>query len=886
MLNLWTRLGNKLRYLVRPGRIDRDLAEELEIHRDMLREDEERLGASRGAAALLARRRMGNTPLMIEYSRDAWVTRWLDTLVRDLRYALRSFVRSPGFTLTALITLALGIGANTAIFTILNSVLLRPLPYADPERLVMVWGLNERQAAVRPSGLIEGDVFDIRREARSFSQLEAFQANLVPITMRVGSTAFQAQAVSLTPGTFALLGRQAILGRSLQEGDRLAIVLGYGYWQRQFGGDRAVVGRQVTVGTTPATIVGVMPRDFAFPYRSMLLASVSFTRDADVDVWVPMTLQPRRPNDALRIVGAVARLAPGVTVEQARADVGAIGTRLAAEYPATNAGWGAIVSPPHDHVVAGVRPVLWLLAAGVGLVLLMACVNVANLLLARSVRRQREMAIRSAVGAARGRLLRQTLTESALLTAIGAALSWIVVEWLTRSFVLLAPSEIPRLAEVSPDWRVGIYTLLLALVTAIAAGWLPALASSRVDLQTRLTDASRGSASTRGARLRSLLVVAEVTLAVVLAFGTGLLVRSFVAVLNVDPGFETSHVLSVQVTTPRAYGTPEKRREFYRRLFARLEALPGDTAVGGTTRLPLGGADSNTRIAVEGRDTAHGAFDVGLRRAMHEYFTAMQIPIVRGRGFTAADGADAPPVVLVNQALAARVFPGENPIGRRMTLADNAGIGTATVIGIVGDVRHGGLESAPEPEVYIHYLQNPPSSPLIVVRTSGNPAALAGAVRAAVKEVDASVPLFDMKTLAELRTASMTERRFITWLALIVGAVALVLAMVGVYGVMAVAVGERTQEMGIRIALGADPRMLLALVVRQGVALAAVGIAAGAAISLVVAPLLETQLYGVAPRDPITFAGVPLVLLAAAAAACAIPAWRAARVDPVTALRN
>ena len=276
------------------------------------------------------------------------------------------------------------------------------------------------------------------------------------------------------------------------------------------------------------------------------------------------------------------------------------------------------------------------------------------------------MAIRSAVGAARGRLLRQTLTESALLTAIGAALSWIVVQWLTRSFVLLAPSGIPRLAEVSPDWRVGMYTLLLALVTAIAAGWLPALASSRVDLQTRLTDASRGSASTRGARLRSLLVVAEVTLAVVLAFGTGLLVRSFVAVLNVDPGFETSHVLSVQVTTPRAYGTPEKRREFYRRLFARLEAVPGVTAVGGTTRLPLGGADSNTRIAVEGRDTAHGAFDVGLRRAMHDYFTAMQIPIVRGRGFTAADGADAPRVVLVNQALAARVFPGEDPIGRRM----------------------------------------------------------------------------------------------------------------------------------------------------------------------------------------------------------------------------
>jgi len=882
---MWTRLRNKLRYLLRPGRIDRDLAEELEIHRDMLREDEERRGASHGAAALTARRRMGNTTLMVEYSRDAWVVAWLDTVVRDVRYALRSFRRSPGFTVTALVTLALGIGANTAIFTILNSVILRPLPYADPGRLVMVWGLNERQGAVRPSGLIEGDAFDIRRQARSFAQFEAFQANLVPIAMRIGANAFTAQAVSVTPGTFALLGRQPILGRTLQDGDRFTIVLGYGYWQRQFGGDRNVVGTQVTIGTTPATIVGVMPRDFAFPYRSMLLASVSFTRDADVDLWVPMTLELRRPNDSLRIIGAVARLGPGVSVPQARADVAAIGQRLAADYPATNAGWGVIVAPPHDQAVAGVRPVLLLLAAGVGLVLLMACVNVANLLLARSVRRQREMAIRSAIGAARGRLLRQTLTESALLTAIGAALSWVVVEWLTRSFVLLAPREIPRLAEISPDWRVAVYTLVLALVTAIAAGWLPALASSRVDVQSRLTEA-RGSTSARGRRMRSMLVVAEVTLAVVLAFGTGLLVRSFVAVLNVDPGFETSRVLSVQVSAPRAYDTPDKRREFYRRLFARLEAVPGVAAVGGTTRLPLGGANSNTRIVVEGRDTAHGAFDVGLRRAMRDYFTAMRIPIVRGRAFTAADGPDAPRVVLVNQALAARVFPGEDPIGRRMTLGDNAGIGAATVVGIVGDVRHGGLESAPEPEVYIHYLQNPPSAPLIVLRTSIEPATVSAAVRDAVKDVDPAVLLFDMKTMADLRFDSMAERRFVTWIALIFGAVALLLAMVGVYGVMAVAVSERTQEIGIRIALGADPGKLLALVVRQGLALAALGILAGAAISMVVAPLLATQLYGVAPRDPITFAGVPLVLLASAAAACALPARRAMGVDPVTALRS
>ena len=829
---------------------------------------------------------MGNTALMAEYSRDAWVVAWLDTLLRDARYALRALARSPGFTATALATLALGIGANSAIFTVVNSVLLRPLPYADPGRLVMVWGLNEKQGAVRPSGLIEGDVDDLRRASRSFAQFEAFQANLVPLTLRVGSKAFRAQAVSVTPGTFALLGRQPLAGRSLQDGDRLTLVLSHAYWQRQFGGDPSVVGTQVNVGTTPATIVGVMPPDFAFPYRSMLVASVSFTRDADVDVWVPMTLQPRRANDSLRIVGGLARLRQGVSLEQARDEMSALGRQLASDYPATNAGWGVTVTRPHDQIVGGVRPALLLLTAGVGLVLLMACANVATLLLARSVRRQREMAIRSAIGAARSRLLRQSMTESVILAALGAVPAWIVVEWLTRTFVLFAPHDVPRLAEISPDWRVVAYTLVAALATAIAAGLVPALASSRADVQSQLADASRASTSPRGARIRSLLVAAEVALAVVVAIGTGLLVRSFVAVLNVDPGFHTDRLLTMQVGVPRAYDTPDRRREFYGRFFARLEAVPGVSAVGGTTRLPLGGADSNTRVAVDGRDTEHGTFDVGFRRALHDYFTAMGIPVIRGRGFTAADGPRAPTVLLVNEAFASRVFPGEDPVGRRMTLGDNAGVGTGTIVGVVGDVRHGGLESLPQPEVYIHYLQNPPTGPFIVMRTSGDAASLADSVRAAVHDVDASITPFEVSTMAALRSDTMTPRRFSTSIALAFGAVALLLAVVGVYGVMALGVGERTQEIGIRMALGADPVAVLALVVRHGLLLATAGIVAGLSVALALVPVLATQLYGVTPRDPITFAGVPLVLLAAAAAACALPARRAMRVDPLRALRG
>ena len=879
-----SRLLNKLRYLLRGRRIDKDLAQELDFHREMLARDEESLGHDRATALLNARRRMGNTALMRDYSRDAWIVAWFDSLVRDVRHALRSFRRSPSFTITALLTITLGIGANATIFAIVNGVLLRPLPYADPDRLVMVWSAGDAKRGGRLSAMTEGDAFDIREASRTLEHFEAFQANLVPLTMRVRDVGVSAQAVSVTPGTFTLLGRNALLGRTLVDGDRFAIVLSYAYWQRQFGGDSQIVGAQAMVGTTPATIVGVMPRDFAYPYRSMLLASVSFGRPADADVWVPMTLQNRRPNDSLRLIGALARLRDGVTAAQANDDVNAIARRLAAEHPSTNGGWGATAVGVQQQVTATVRPTLLLLLAGVGLVTLMACANVANLLLARSLRRRREMAIRSAIGAARGRLLRQTMTESAVLSMIGAAVAWIAIDWLTRAFVAVAPGEIPRLAELDRDWRVAVYTFALALLTAVVAGWLPAISASRADLSASLGEASRGSTSGRGNRIRSTLVATQVALAVILAFGTGLLVRSFISVVGVDPGFQTENVLTMQVAVPRSYDTPDKRRAFYGALFARLEAVPGISAVGGTTRLPLGGANSTTRAIVEGRDPGSGV-DVGLRRAMKDYFDVMRIPVLRGRAFTSADGPQAPKVVVINHTMAARVFPGEDPIGRRVTLAENAGIGTATIVGIVGDVRHDGLEAAPSAEVYIHYLQNPPSGPLLVMRTGPDPASLSAAVRAAVHDVDPAILAYDIRPMAVLRSQAMIERRFITVAATMFGALAIALAMVGVYGVMALAVGERTKEIGIRLALGAEPRAVLAMIVRQGVAVAAAGTVCGLAVALALAPAIGAQLYGVRPADLVTLVSVAALLLGAAAAASIVPARRAMRVDPAATLR-
>jgi predicted permease len=428
-------------------------------------------------------------------------------------------------------------------------------------------------------------------------------------------------------------------------------------------------------------------------------------------------------------------------------------------------------------------------------------------------------------------------------------------------------------------------TLIVTLLVGMATGLLPAFAGSRADVHATLADGSRGT--TGGARrLRSGLVAAEVALALLLATSAGLLVRSFVAVLNVDPGFRTQNLLTMKIELPRRHDTPDKRRELYGRLFERLESVPGVLSVGGTTRLPLGGADSSTQVTIEGREPSRGGLaTVGLRRAMHDYFAAMGMPIVRGRGFDRRDGPDAPSVVVVNEPLARRLFPGEDPVGKRMRLAENAGVGLATIVGVVGDVRHDGLEAVPEPEVYIHYLQNPPVAPLIVIRTTTDPARLAESVRAVARDVDPELRPYDIRTMADLRRQAVTERRFLTILATAFGALALLLAMVGVYGVMTLVVTERTQEVGIRLAIGATPGQVLRLVIGDGLRIAAVGAALGLVAAVSLTPLMAAQLYGIGPMDPLTLAGVPIVLLLVACAACLVPARRAMRIDPVTALR-
>jgi predicted permease len=815
-----------------------------------------------------------------------------DTIRGDVRFAIRQALSAPLYTSLAVAALALGIGANSAIFTVVQGVLLKPLPYQDPGGLVMVWSHNTKedkpQNPISPANFV-----DLRDEGRPLVRLEGYYSFVTNTTVVVEGPPEKIVASSVSPGLFAMLGRTALLGRTLTESDPAGtLVISHGYWQRRFGGDPAIVGRTLGVDDQPATIVGVMPPEFVFPYRGMIGPS-GFTRSLAVDAWTTMVLSgPRMTDQAGRFVrnvhdrAAVGRLTPGTSVEQARAGLAAVAARLEQAYPDTNTGWTTTVTPLHEQVVGDVRPALLVLLAGVGVILLMACVNVANLVLARSVARQKELAVRAALGASRARLAGQALTESLLLASAGGLAGLLVVRWVVQALVAVAPANLPRLEEVAPDTTVLVVTIAVAMITGTLVGLVPALYAGRADVRPALQDASRGTAGSRSRhRMRGALVVTELALAVVLTVGAGLLLRSFSRVMTVDPGFRSEHLLTMQITLPARVSSSESRRAYYAEWFERLAALPGVLSVGGTTRIPLGSTNVTTSVQVEGRPVPAAELpEVEFRRAMHDYFTAMGIPIRRGRGFTAQDGPDAPQVVVINEAMARRVFGTDDPIGQHVRMGPNPTGAWSTVVGVIGDIRHSGLEEAPAPEMYVNYLQNPPVAPFIAVRTIGDPAALAELVRSEARAFDSSLALYDIRTMEQLRSESVAERRFLLLLIGAFGVLALLLAAVGVYGVMALVVSERTQEVGVRLALGAAPSDVLRMIVRQAVVLAGTGVGAGIAVAAALTPLMGSQLFGVPAMDPMTFVAVPVLLVSIATAAAIVPGRRAMRIDPVRAM--
>lgn len=850
--------------------------------------------AERGTALVRVLTAPSHQPHLYESPRRPSMLR--DTLVSDVRHALRLARKTPAFSALTVLALALGIGATSAIYTVVDSVLLRSLPYRDSDRLVAVWSDATRLG--RPSNpMSPANYRDFQAMNQTLDGLEGYFSFVTPFELAVDGPSEVAIGVAVTPRLFDLLGRSPLLGRSfgLAEG-AFEIVLSHGYWQRRFGGDAGVIGRTLVVSGNQATVVGIMPPDFTFPYGSMLGPS-GFTRVTSVDLWTPIAFSGPRaainrmltPQGQLvrgtHWLGAVGRMKPGVTLSEVQADLSTVAGQLAQTYPDTNKGWGATVVPVLEQTVGTIRGPLLVLLAGVAFVLLIATVNVANLVLARSVSRQKELATRVALGAGRGRLVQQALVEGLLLAIGGGVAGLLLARWGVSALVALAPADLPRVHEIAPDARLLLVTAGVALATGILVGLFPAFAAARVSPQTALQENSRGTVG--GAfrhRLRAGLVVAEIALAVTLTIGAGLLLRSFVSLLAVDPGFKPEHLLTWQMNLPDRLRSQDDRIAFYREFLDRMRALAGVVSVGGTTRLPLGSTGLTTMIDVDGRPRPVAEWpEVQFRRSIGDFFQTMGIPLLRGRLFVDADGPTAVPVCVVNQTLAAKLFPGEDPVGRRLRNGQTQP--WMTIIGVVADIKHGTLDETPSPELYVSHLQGQVVSPYIVLRTTGDASEMMDLVRAEARAIDRDLPVYRLQTMETVRAESVAQRRFVLVLVGLFGVLALLLAAIGVYGVMSLLVTERTQEVGVRLALGAYPNQVLRMLVGQAVRLALAGVTAGLALSFALMPLLRTELYAVTPRDPITMAGVPLALVAVAIVAALIPARRAMRISPIEALR-
>ncbi|HEX7049883.1 MAG TPA: ABC transporter permease [Longimicrobiales bacterium] len=813
----------------------------------------------------------------------------MDTLLQDIRYALRTLRRAPGFTAVAVLTLALGIGANTAIFSVVNGVLLHPLPYPEPDRLVGVYQLWQGDRAV----MTPANFRDVRQQATGADGTSSpVLEEMAPyyrsdFTLTGSGDPVRLQGVEVGAGFFDVLGVAPVLGRTFrpdenEPGRTRVAILSHRLWQQRFGAEPEIIGRVIRLDGNPYEVVGVMPEGFSFP--------------AERDVWTPIEYDAEFMSENSRgawYLSVVGRLAPGVSEEQAASRVAAIGRRLEKAYPQVNTNVGMTVLSLHDAMVGDVRTALWVLLGAVGFVLLIACANVANLLLARAASREGELAVRAALGAGRGRLIRQLLTESLILGALGGAAGLLLAVWGTGFLVALQPRNVPRLDEVTVDGTVIAFTAAIALLTGLLFGLVPALQTARTELAATLREGGRGALAAKGsARVRNALVVAEMALAVILLAGAGLLINSFARLQRVDPGFRAEGALAFRLSLPGvAYNEESARAAFYDRLIERLEALPGVRSAGAIMALPLSGFSFTFTFNVEGREPAQPGSDQSLqtRVVTPGYFRTMGIPLLRGRAFTAQDRADAPQVVLISESAVRRYFPDEDPIGRRITLGWGRGPGRPNVggviVGVVGDVKQFELAEEQSAVVYVPHAQVPVGGMTLVVRTAVPPLTLAGAVRREVGALDADLPIAELRTLEQLVARSISQPRFYMLLLAVFAGVALALAAIGTFGVMTYAVAQRTREIGIRMALGADPGSVRRLVVGRALALAATGLGVGLLGALALTRLLGSLLYGVTATDPLTYGAVALTLIGVAFLAGYLPARGATRVDPTVALR-
>ncbi len=811
----------------------------------------------------------------------------MGTTWQDLRYGARTLFKNWGFTLIAVLTLALGIGANTAIFSVINAVLLQPLPFAQPDRLVTVWNDNLKEGGEGFS-VSYPDFNDWRAQQQSFEKLAAFRSR--DLTMTGVGEPVRLRGATTTSDLFPLLGASPRLGRVFSPDEdkagNHAAILGHELWRSRFNADPQVIGRSISINSQSYTIVGVMPQGFTFPLSA---DPVELWMGAAIDSEGGAALTAQRGNHAIEVIG---RLKPGVKIAQAQAEMGRITQSLAQQYN-ENTDLGALVVPFYDRVVGDVRTALLLLLSAVACVLLIACANVANLLLARAAARQKEMAVRAALGANRRRVIRQLLTESVLLSFFGGIAGLLIAWWGTDLLLSFVPSGLPRVVETAIDARVAGFALLLSIVTGIIFGLAPALFSSRFDLVTMLKEEGHGAGKgAQGNRIRNTLIVVQISIAFVLLVCSGLLINSFRRLQQVNPGFDPKNVLTFRISLPvTKYAVNENVESFYQRLISRIEALPGVTGVSAVQVLPLSGMNSGVGFAVEGEPADPSRpfpYDTSFRVARPGYFRTMGIQMLQGRDFDARDTLRGNQVVIINETLARKRFPNQNPIGRRINpsfAVDDRGIQWREIIGVVRDVHHSSLSEEPDLECYAPHTQAPWHTLTIVARTSNDPKGLIGAVRKEVNALDADLPIFNIRTLEEYLTSSVAQPRFSSLLLSIFAGVALILTAVGLYGVMAYSVAQRTREIGVRMALGAQARDVLKLIVRQGMVLALIGVAIGAMIAFAATRLMKSLLFGVSATDPLTFALIAILLVIVAMMACLIPARRAAKVDPINALR-
>ncbi|HEX5581011.1 MAG TPA: ABC transporter permease [Gemmatimonadaceae bacterium] len=803
----------------------------------------------------------------------------MDTLLRDIRYALRTLRKSPGFTVFAVLTIALGIGATTTIFGVVDGVLLSPLPYREPATLV---GVHETDPGAGNDAFptTPATFLDWRKETRSFTAMAASRNQAATLTGDGEPQRVPGGAVSA--GFFEVLGVRPIIGRGFTAEEDAAgagqvVVLSEGLWRERFGGDRAVVGRTMNVNGRPYTIVGVMPASLRLP-------------SADTELWVPLAFSAEeasaRGSHHLQVV---ARLAPGATLEQANAELRTIAARMQREYPEFQSGFGAAARPLSTDIVGDVGRPLWVLAGAVGFLLLICCANVANLMLARAASRRKEIAIRSAIGAGRGHIVRQLLAESLVLSLIGGGAGLVLAAWGTDLLVALGPAELPRLQEIGVDARVAAFALAASLVTGALFGIAPAVHASRSDLNDTLKDGTKGSSGGPGrARARQALLVAEVAISLTLLVGAGLMMKSLNRLRAVDPGFRTTGILTAQLPLPLArYDSTYKRMALYQALEERARAIPGVRSVGFTSGVPLSGSTAILGYWIEGKTPRNDNSQVPTAtfyQVAGDYFQTMGIPLRKGRYLGAGDRADAPRAAVVNETLARQQFAGEDPIGKRFQIGPDSAP-YYTIVGVVGDSRHQGLGAEPPPQLYVPFAQEGFGNLSLVVHAEGDPTRLIASLRGELQALDPDLPLARARTMDDVIAEGIARPRFITLLLGAFAGIALVLALVGTYGVVAYTVAQRTQEFGIRMALGADARRVLVDVVMHAARVTAIGIVVGVAAALVLSRGLATLLFQVHVTDPVTYAVIAALLLGVTVLASWIPARRATRVTPLNALR-